>query len=114
MVREGSRNIFQVERLFGNATREVTEKLFQNVFKDVSIDLAQSFALRTPEGRPTPPEIQNLILENREDAVAAIENVGQLAERVIATKNAGRNVSAFADQIGGEDDKATAIKKRRS
>lgn len=104
--------------LFGNATHEITEKLFQNVFKDVSVDLAQSFALKVPEDKLTPAEIQNFILENRDDAVAAIERVGEWAERVIATKTAGRNVVAFADQIGGraevEDDKANAIKKRRS
>lgn len=101
--------------LFGNASYQVMEKMFLHIFscapgekkslaaarEGVNLPgLATEFANQLPEGRFSPAEIQNFLLEHREDPSGAVAKVGEWAESLLRTKEKGRNVAAFTGQIG--------------
>ncbi|CAK4030636.1 mitochondrial chaperone bcs1 [Lecanosticta acicola] len=105
--------------LFGHASSEVTEKMFLHIFSSAPGEkpshiaeqydlpaLAKEFAAKMPEDKLTPAEIQNFLLENRDDVLGAVEKVGKWAEELVHTKARGKNVAAFSGQVGAGAEKA--------
>lgn len=101
--------------LFGNASYQVMEKMFLHIFSSAPGEkkslaaarervnlsgLATEFADQLPEGKFSPAEIQNFLLEHRDDPSGAVAKVGEWAENLLRTKEKGRNVAAFTGQIG--------------
>lgn len=106
--------------LFANASAEVIELLFLHIFAESPIEktdlrdvtkhsitaLAKQFARNVPEDTLSPAEVQNFLLENRQDPLEAVAKAESWAEGVILTKMQGRNVERFQGQIGDEVDAA--------
>ncbi|KAK4494216.1 hypothetical protein PRZ48_014514 [Zasmidium cellare] len=95
--------------LLGNASAEVTEKLFSHIFSDnpaapitaaEMTDLSKQFAESIPEGKLAPAEIQNFLLEHRGSPSIAVEKAATWASDLIAVKDSGKNVTAFDGEIG--------------
>ncbi|KAF2172178.1 hypothetical protein M409DRAFT_31761, partial [Zasmidium cellare ATCC 36951] len=77
--------------LFGNASNEVTAQLFLHIFAETPSEktdqkeasqhdlpaLAKQFASFIPDDKLTPAEIQNYLLEMREDPVAAVNSAAK-------------------------------------
>lgn len=109
--------------LFGNASSEVVKQLFLHIYAEAPQEatatedspkhdlpaLAKEFADSIPEDKLTPAEIQNYLLEIREDPVGAVQNAQSWAEGVIETKSSGRNVEKFKDQVGAEENTPTKV-----
>lgn len=93
--------------LFGNATAEVTESLFAHIFEDSTgklselevSQMAKRFATLIPENQLTPAEIQNFLLQHRDDPSSVLDGAEAWVEEVLAVKNQHGNVASFKGQI---------------
>lgn len=93
--------------LFGNATTEVTESLFAHIFADATgarsksdvAQMAKSFAALVPEDQLTPAEIQNFLLQHRDDPSKVLNGAEVWVRELLAVKNGRGNVAAFNGQI---------------
>lgn len=93
--------------LFGNATAEVTERLFAHIFEDSTGvrpncdvgEMARIFATLVPENQVTPAEIQNFLLQHRADPLKVLHGAKAWAKDLLAAKSRGGIVAGFAGQI---------------
>ncbi|KAK4508163.1 hypothetical protein PRZ48_001901 [Zasmidium cellare] len=104
--------------LFGNASHEVVEQLFLHIYAEAPGEkteksaapehdlpaLARQFARSIPEDKLSPAEIQNYLLNKREDPMAAIDSAASWSESTLKTKSQGRNVEKFEGQVGVDAD----------
>lgn len=93
--------------LFGNATAEVTECLFLHIFENTTdqgsccevAQLARKFAALVPDDQLTPAEIQNFLLQHRDDPFKALDDAELWVQNTLVAKNSGGNVASFKGQI---------------